>query len=116
VLILSSHSFIALQVNAFYDISVLKSCFILHNIFHAIFLDPSTFLITLLSELPICYVRFEAFMANKLKSSEKTGLVSVELKTNISEIPSVSSIRVNVVNYCMSLIYIPVCQICASSY
>jgi hypothetical protein len=42
--------------------------------------------------------------------------VSVELKTNVSEISSVSLIRVDVVNGGISLIFIPVCQIIASSY
>jgi hypothetical protein len=42
--------------------------------------------------------------------------VNVEVKTHISEIALVSIIKVDVVNDRMSLIFIPVCQIDASSY
>jgi hypothetical protein len=42
--------------------------------------------------------------------------VNVELRINVSEFSSVSVIRVDVVSDNMSLIFIPVCQIDASSY
>jgi hypothetical protein len=42
--------------------------------------------------------------------------VNVKLKTNVSEISSVYIIRVDVVNDRISLIFIPDCQIDASSY
>jgi hypothetical protein len=45
-----------------------------------------------------------------LKSSQAISHVNAELKTNVSEISSVSIIRVDVVNDHMSLIFIPVCQ------
>jgi hypothetical protein len=51
-----------------------------------------------------------------LKSSRAIRCVNGELKTNVSEISSVSIIRVDVVNDHMSLIYTPVCQIDVSSY
>jgi hypothetical protein len=50
-----------------------------------------------------------------LKSSWVISHVNVELKINVSEI-SVFIIRVDVMNGHMSLIFIPVCQIDASSY
>jgi hypothetical protein len=45
-----------------------------------------------------------------LKSSRAISRVNVELKTNVTEISSVSIIRVDVVNDHMSLIFILVCQ------
>jgi hypothetical protein len=53
---------------------------------------------------------------NVLKSSRATSRVDVELKTNVSEISTVSIIRTDVVNDRMSLIFTPVCEIDASSY
>jgi hypothetical protein len=50
-----------------------------------------------------------------LKSSREISRVNVELQTNVSEVSSVSIIRVHVANHRMSLIFIPVCQIDASS-
>jgi hypothetical protein len=54
-------------------------------------------------------------LINALKSSRAISRVTVELKTNVSEIFSVSFIRVDVMNYRMSLIFTPVCEIDASS-
>jgi hypothetical protein len=53
---------------------------------------------------------------NVLKFSRAIGRVNVPLKTSVSQISSVSIIRVGVVNGRMSLIFIPVCPIDASSY
>lgn len=50
-----------------------------------------------------------------LKSSQEISHVKFEIKTNISEISSVSIFKVNVVNDHISLIFIPVCQIGVSS-
>jgi hypothetical protein len=46
-----------------------------------------------------------------LKFSRSISRVNVELKTNVSDISTVSIIRVGVVNDRMLLIFIPVCQI-----
>jgi hypothetical protein len=51
-----------------------------------------------------------------IKRSEAINCVNVEPKTNVSIIFSVSIIRVGVVNHHVSLIFIPVCEIDASSY
>jgi hypothetical protein len=51
-----------------------------------------------------------------LKSSRAISLVNVELKTDVSEISSVSIIRVDVMNDRILLIFTPVCQIDSSSY
>jgi hypothetical protein len=51
-----------------------------------------------------------------LKSSQVTSHVNVVLKTNISDIFSISIITVNVVNDHTSLMYILICQINASSH
>jgi hypothetical protein len=51
-----------------------------------------------------------------LKYSRAIRCVYFELKTNVSELSSISIIRVDMVNDHMSLIYIPVCQINASTY
>jgi hypothetical protein len=51
-----------------------------------------------------------------LKSSQVISYVSVELKSNVSEIPLVSIIRIGVVNDHVSLNFTPVCEIVASSY
>jgi hypothetical protein len=62
------------------------------------------------------YVRFEVSLRiNVLKCSRAINRINVELKINVSEISSVSIFRVDVVNDRMSLIFIPVCQIGASS-
>jgi hypothetical protein len=51
-----------------------------------------------------------------LKFSPAISRVDVELKPSVSEIWSVSIIRVDVVNDRISLMFIPVCRIGASSY
>jgi hypothetical protein len=52
---------------------------------------------------------------NMLKSSRAISRVNGELKTNVSEKSSVSIVMVEMVNGDMSLIFIPVSQIDASS-
>jgi hypothetical protein len=51
-----------------------------------------------------------------LKSFQAKIHVNIELKTNVSEMSSVSIIRVDVVNGHMSLIFILVCQVDVPSY
>jgi hypothetical protein len=50
-----------------------------------------------------------------LTFSRAISRVNAELKTNVSEISTVSIIRIDMAKGCMSLIFIPVCQIDAFS-
>jgi hypothetical protein len=50
------------------------------------------------------------------KFSRPISRVNVEIKTEVSEISSVSIIRVDVMNDLATLIYVPVCQIDASAF
>jgi hypothetical protein len=51
-----------------------------------------------------------------LKCSRVISGFRVELKITVSEISPVAIVRVDVVNDCMSVIFIPVCEIDVSSY